>query len=102
MEFTAKLKCILDQRRLIDPDNEIKIKQSWERLTDALGENELETISFLRSCSKEDLNLVSEVFDDVADRLQSKAFIALLRELDKKYPDLKLTYFIDDAEGYLK
>ncbi|PDB56994.1 hypothetical protein A4Q00_14010, partial [Listeria monocytogenes] len=23
-------------------------------------------------------------------------------ELDKKFPDLKLTFFIDDAEGYIE
>ena len=43
--------------------------------------------------------LISSVFDDVSEKLQSSKFISCLRELDKKYPDLKLTFFIDDAEN---
>lgn len=54
------------------------------------------------NCSKDDVLLISSVFDYVSDNLQSKRFISCLRELDKKYPDLKLTSFIDDAENYIK
>ncbi len=64
--------------------------------------NEDETINYLKSCSKEDVLLISSVFDDVSEKLQSRRFISCLKELDKKYPDLKLTFFITDAESYIK
>ncbi|EIQ2557123.1 hypothetical protein LUY37_001118, partial [Listeria monocytogenes] len=51
---------------------------------------------------KEDVLLISSVFDDVSEKIQSRKFISCLRELDKKIPDLKLTFFIDDAEGYIE
>ncbi|EFR86107.1 conserved hypothetical protein [Listeria monocytogenes FSL F2-208] len=35
--------------------------------------------------------LISSVFDDVSEKIQSRKFISCLRELDKKFPDLKLT-----------
>lgn len=54
------------------------------------------------NCSKDDVLLISSVFDYVSENLQSKKFISCLRELDKKYPDLILTSFIDDAEDYIK
>ncbi|HDU1021034.1 TPA: hypothetical protein RET23_002608, partial [Listeria monocytogenes] len=56
----------------------------------------------LKNCSKEDVLLISSVFDDVSEKIQSRKFISCLRELDKKIPDLKLTFFIDDAEGYIE
>ncbi|HHQ0579965.1 TPA: hypothetical protein ACSKJ8_002856, partial [Listeria monocytogenes] len=64
--------------------------------------SEDETINYLKNCSKEDVLLISSVFDDVSEKIQSRKFISCLRELDKKFPDLKLTFFIDDAEGYIE
>ncbi|KZU60843.1 hypothetical protein [Lactiplantibacillus plantarum] len=54
------------------------------------------------NCSEDDVLLISSVFDYVSENLQSKKFISCLRKLDKKYPDLKLTSFIDDAEDYIE
>ncbi len=53
------------------------------------------------NCSKEDVYLISEVFEDVSEKLQSKRFIECLRKLDEKFPDLNLTYHIDVAESYI-
>ncbi|EAE3013522.1 hypothetical protein E1V56_13265, partial [Listeria monocytogenes] len=59
-------------------------------------------INYLKNCSKEDVLLISSVFDDVSEKIQSRKFISCLRELDKKFPDLILTFFIDDTEGYVE
>ncbi|EGQ1195177.1 hypothetical protein I2K11_002470, partial [Listeria monocytogenes] len=58
--------------------------------------------NYLKNCSKEDVLLISSVFDDVSEKIQSRKFISCLRELDKKFPDLILTFFIDDTEGYVE
>ncbi|HCW3168589.1 TPA: hypothetical protein OXD15_001261, partial [Listeria monocytogenes] len=78
------------------------LERNWAELTNILSMNEDETINYLKNCSKEDVLLISSVFDDVSEKIQSRKFISCLRELDKKFPDLKLTFFIDDAEGYIK
>lgn len=92
----------LEERRSINEEDDFGLERSWEKLTDILSINEGETISYLKNCSKEDLLLISSVFDDVSEKLQSKQFISCLRELDKKYPELQLTFFIDDAESYIE
>ena len=51
-----------------------------------LSENEENTISYLENCNKADLYWVSEVFEDLAESLQSKELIDCLRKLDEKYP----------------
>ncbi|WP_162145048.1 hypothetical protein [Cellulosilyticum lentocellum] len=42
------------------------------------------------------------MFEDISEKLQSKKFIKCLRELDKKYPQLKMTKDIDLAEQYIE
>ncbi|WP_286160669.1 hypothetical protein [Virgibacillus sp. 7505] len=44
---------------------------------------------------------VSEIFEDVADLLLSRKYIACLRKLDKQYPELDLTLYIDFAESHI-
>ena len=92
----------LEERRSINAEDDFGLERSWEKLTNILSINEGEIISYLKNCSKEDVLLISSVFDDVSEKLQSKQFISCLRELDKKYPELQLTFFIDDAESYIK
>lgn len=102
MNTYAQIKENLEERRKINQDDDFGLERSWEKLTNILSINEDETINYLKSCSKEDVLLISSVFDDVSQKLQSRRFISCLKELDKKYPDLKLTFFITDAESYIK
>ncbi|WP_271004466.1 hypothetical protein [Listeria seeligeri] len=102
MNISAQIKENLEERRKINQDDDFGLERSWEKLTNILSINEDETINYLKSCSKEDVLLISSVFDDVSEKLQSRRFISCLKELDKKYPDLKLTFFITDAESYIK
>lgn len=92
----------LEERRSINEEDDLGLERSWEKLANILSINEGETIIYLENCSKEDLLLISSVFDDVSEKLQSKQFISCLRELDKKFPELQLTFFIDDAESYIE
>ena len=102
MSISNEVQENLKKRRSINQDDDFGLERSWEELTIILSKNEYETINYLMNCSKDDVLLISSVFDYVSDNLQSKRFISCLRELDKKYPDLKLTSFIDDAENYIK
>ena len=76
------------------------IEKCWNGMVDLLSKNIQETIMYLEDCSKEDLYYVSEVFEDVAEKLQSKDYIECLRQLDKKFPELEMTKDIDLAEEY--
>lgn len=102
MSISDEIQENLKKRRSINQDDDFGLERSWEELTNILSKNEDETIKYLMNCSKDDVLFISSVFDYVSENLQSKEFISCLRELDKKYPDLKLTSFIDDAEDYIK
>lgn len=92
---------IIKKRRKLNLKDDFGIQKCWDEITHLLSNNELETIEFLESCSKEQLFWISEVFEDVAHELQSKEYIKCLRKLDKKYPELKLKEDIDVVESYL-
>ena len=49
-----------------------RIQNSWDEIIEVLSENEENTISYLENCNKEDLYWISEVFEDLAESLQSK------------------------------
>lgn len=102
MSISDEIQENLKKRRSINQDDDFGLERSWEELTNILSKNEDETIKYLMNCSKDDVLFISSVFDYVSENLQSKEFISCLRELDKKYPDLKLTSFIDDAKDYIK
>ncbi|NEW02121.1 hypothetical protein GYH73_013065 [Bacillus megaterium] len=78
------------------------IQKSWNEIIELLSENEENTIRYLENCSKEDLYWISEVFEDVAEIIQSKELIKRLRKLDRKFPELEMTKDIDIAESYMK
>jgi hypothetical protein len=100
VEFNQKVRMLLGARALMD-DNDPRIKEKWEELAECLGENEQLTILFFKTTTKREIELLSDIFEDISYRLQSKAFIDLLHQLDKNYPDLKLSNPIKWAEEAL-
>jgi len=98
--FEKNIRLVLGARALLD-DNDPRIEQKWEELTFLLSENDSKTLNFLQVCTKTELSLLSEVFEEVAYNLQSKKYIELLYILDQRYPDLNLKSSIKVAEQYM-
>ncbi|AUS09945.1 hypothetical protein C1X05_14665 [Laceyella sacchari] len=88
---------IIKIRSTLHP-NDLSVYMYWDKLTELLSMNELQTIKLLETCSEEEIEWISEVFEDVAYKLQSVAYIKCLERLDKKYPNLNLTKLIMDAK----
>ncbi|MDM5186325.1 hypothetical protein QUF99_02525 [Bacillus sp. DX4.1] len=101
MNLKGKMDFILSKRRKLDMNDDYGIEQSWNEIVETLSENESDTIEYLQGCNKDDLYWISEVFEDVSEKLQSKKYIECLRELDKKFPKLDMTKDIDIAESYI-
>lgn len=74
------------------------IYRYWEKLTDVLSKDVDETIRFLETCSQEEVEYVSEVFEDISYRIQSKEYIRCLERLNKKYPNANLIDDIREAK----
>ena len=50
---------------------------------------------FERYCKEDEAYWISEVFDDISEKLQSWKFIECLENLQKKYPDIDMQIDID-------
>ena len=63
-----------------------------------LSADEEATLQFLSGLNdKNAVNHISSVFHDVAERLQSPAFIDCIASLVPKFPDLTLVHMVDWA-----
>lgn len=60
-----------------------------------------ETVAFFENeCTAEEFSWLSEVFDDVAEKTQSRAFVDCLYKVAKKFPDECEAYHIDKVLEY--
>lgn len=95
------MEIILEKRKSLNINDDFGIEKSWNEMTELLSQNEMETINYLEESTEKDLYYISEIFEDVSERLQSEQFINCLRKLDKKFPELDMTQDIDIAESYI-
>ena len=86
----------------IDYDNNPIIKE----MIDVLSNDIKDTINYLKNdCTAEEFIFVSELFDEIVEKTQSKEFIDCLYEVANKYPNETKKYniinFIDNCKEYL-
>ena len=93
-------KIIVERKRIADEtqDNwDYGIEQCHEKILATITENLQEGISFLENeCSPDDIYWVSEMFDEIAAKTQSKEFIEAIHRIHDKMPeDVKKSIEID-------
>ncbi|MGX7150188.1 hypothetical protein [Enterococcus ureasiticus] len=93
---------VLKKRKNLNINDDFRIEKCWNEMTELLSQNEGETIRYLVDSNKDDLYYISEIFEDISEKLQSEQFINCLRELDKKFPELDMSKDIDIAESYIE
>lgn len=77
---TKALREIISQYVLLDPNDDFSIEKCWNEMTDMLTDDISATISFFESdCSDEEFYWLGSVFEDIAEKTQSKEFIMTLR-----------------------
>lgn len=96
-----KIERIIGERKKMHPDDP-RIMEKWNELTQIFIQNEESTIAYLNSCSKENIDWISEIFEDVSEQLQSSRFIECIEKLAIKYSDLNLEQDILYAKEALK
>lgn len=96
-----KIDHILEERKDMHPDDP-RIIDKWNELIQILTQNEHSTIAYFNSCSKEKIFWLSEVFEDISEKLQSIQFIECIEKIEIKYPDLELELDIAFAKEALK
>lgn len=100
--INEKMTTVLQTRSRLHIEDSMGIQKCWDEIVEILATDELSTINYLNECTEQDIYFISEVFEDISERLQSKKFIKCLRALDKKYPQLKMTKDIDLAQQYIE
>ena len=91
---------IIEERKLKHVEDDYGIQECWAKMINILSVDVQQTVAYLENCTQEEVYYVSEIFEDISERLQSKTFIECLRKLDEKFPELKMTKDIDLAETY--
>lgn len=102
MKLKNEMETILKKRKSLNINDDFGIEKCWNEMTKLLTQNEDETTDYLNKCNEDDLYYISEIFEDISEKLQSKEFITCLRNLDKKFPKLDMTKDIDIAESYIE
>lgn len=105
--ITEKIRKAIDERRNTDDEWEFGVEQCWEQETKILSEDIQQTLSFLdNECTAEEFSWLSEIFDRVAEKTQSRDFIECLYRVARKFPEECNTYnvleFIKGAEQRLE
>ena len=92
---------IIEERKKKHIEDDNGIQECWKKMIDVLSVDVQQTVVYLENCTQVELYYISEVFEDISERLQSQTFIECLRKLDEKFPELKMTQDIDLAETYI-
>ncbi|MBC1921232.1 hypothetical protein [Listeria grayi] len=100
MIASEKIKNLINERKELLPDDP-KTNEIWDELTQVFSEDEKETIEYLNNCPENQLEWISEVFEDISESLQSEDFIDTLEKLQKKFPNLDLEMDISYAKEAL-
>lgn len=91
---------VLEKRKSLH-DNDPTIEVQWSELTELLTENVDETILLFESCAEEEILLFSEVFEDIAYKLQDVKFIECLERVLNKYPNIPIGESVKTARQYM-
>lgn len=92
---------IIEERKKMHPDDP-RVLEKWNELTQIFIQNEESTIAYLNSCCKENIDWISEIFEDISEQVQISRFIECIEKLVVKYLDLKLEQDILYAKDALK
>ena len=99
-----KFKAAIQKRANTNDEWDNAVHLCWEEMVTVFSEDMEKTICFLETdCTASEYSWLSEVFEDIAEKTQSREFIAALRKLAMKYPEETEQYnvmsFINGAEA---
>lgn len=92
---------ILEERQSYHPDDP-RIQECWRELNKLLAVDEDGAIKYFNQCSENNILYLSEIFDDLSEHYQSKAFVEFLKTLQSKFPNIDISVGIKYAEIVLK
>lgn len=83
-----ELKSVIRKRAIINDEWDNAIHLCWEEMVSVFSKDMAKTICFLETdCTASEYSWLSEVFESIAEKPQSREFISALRELAVKYTE---------------
>ena len=93
---------LVEWRKILKCTNGILKNYYWKPLVELLTKNEEDTTKFLGECSEEQIYWISEVFDEISDKFQSKEFVEFLKRLQVLYSNIDIELDVQAAEYRLE
>ena len=99
--ITEEIRAVIKNRAATDDEWAVGVDQCCKIEIEILSRNIDNTIAYLETdCTADEFSWLSEVFDDVAKKTQSRAFVDCLYRVAKKYPEECKKYNIDRVIQY--
>ena len=99
--FKNEVKDVLKKRMNSNDEDDFTIYKYRDKLVELLSKNEEETIKVLCELNEKEVSYVSEVFEEIAEKLQSCNYINILWKLERKFPNLNLKRCVKTAENFV-
>ncbi len=96
--FEEQVRKIIEERKAVHPENIFLIEKYWEELAELLSEDIEQTIKFLDTASEEEVEWLSEVFEDVDFDEKTKEYVECLKRLVQKFPNSTIRPSVEVVE----
>lgn len=88
MTDTSTIREIISKRAATNDEWQDGVERCWAGLTDALtGDIDTTRKFLLEDCTADEASWVSEVYDDIVCKTQSREYIDLLRKSIERFPE---------------
>ena len=99
-----QIKEAFQRRATVNDEWDYGVQQCWSEEIALLTDNVDDTISFLEHyCTGDEFAWMSEIFDEISEKLQSREFIVALKGAAARFPEETEKYnivpFIESAEA---
>ncbi|RSX54072.1 hypothetical protein D2E25_0378 [Bifidobacterium goeldii] len=85
---------IQQRRDTLDEDN-VMLDKAWHDMVEACVKDIPGTVAFINDeCSADDMNFLSEVFDELIYQTQSPELVSAIVHASLRYPDSDKKYFL--------
>ena len=96
------MKQLAEEAETIDPQNEVLWEINFNKRLAELKINLDDTINYLNTCSKQELDWASETFEDLSEYFKSQRLIECVERNITRFPDEELQKQLQMELEYMK
>lgn len=83
------IKQLIAERKNIHDEDDVRLEKFWEKASTEFAKDINKSIKFMvDDCTGDELTWISEFFEEIVEKTQSKEFIECIRKVCDKYPDI--------------